>query len=107
MSSRQPSLSIVEYFAEHSGYRCGYCGQEDTNYSHGMWGHTLTTEDYQVGPVSSHLSSLTFLLIVPLTLGLDRPRMAALWTVLLQAHHGQDLLSSVHHQVRGVTVQTN
>ena len=49
MSSRQPSLSIVEYFAEHSGYRCGYCGQEDTNYSHGMWGHTLTTEDYQVG----------------------------------------------------------
>ena len=106
MSSRQPSLSIVEYFAEHSGYRCGYCGQEDTNYSHGMWGHTLTTEDYQVGPVSSHLSSLTFILI-RFILGLDRPRMAALWTVLLQAHHGQDLLPSVHHQVRGVTVQTN
>ena len=61
MSSRQPSLSIVEYFAEHSGYRCGYCGQEDTNYSHGMWGHTLTTEDYQVGPVicpHSHSYSL-------------------------------------------------
>ena len=106
MSSRQPSLSIVEYFAEHSGYRCGYCGQEDTNYSHGMWGHTLTTEDYQVGPVSSHLSSLTFILIC-FILGLDRPRMAALWTVLLQAHHGQDLLPSVHHQVRGITVQTN
>ena len=47
MSSRQ-SLSIVEYFAEHSGYRCGYCKQEDTNFSHGMWGHTLTTRDYQV-----------------------------------------------------------
>jgi len=46
MSSRQ-SLSIVEYFAEHSGYRCGYCKQEDTNFSHGMWGHTLTTRDYQ------------------------------------------------------------
>jgi len=46
MSSRQ-SLSIVEYFAEHSGYRCGYCKQEDTNFSHGMWGHTLTTQDYQ------------------------------------------------------------
>lgn len=63
MSSRQPSLSIVEYFAEHSGYRCGYCGQEDTNYSHGMWGHTLTTEDYQVGPVSSHLSSRLYSLL--------------------------------------------
>ena len=48
MSGRQPSLSIVEYFAENSGYRCGYCGQEDTNYSHGMWAHTLTTQDYQV-----------------------------------------------------------
>ena len=49
MSSRAtPSLSIVEYFAEHSGYRCGYCKQEDTNFSHGMWGHTLTTRDYQV-----------------------------------------------------------
>ena len=42
------SLSIVEYFAEHSGYKCGYCGSEDTNYSHGMWAHTLTTQDYQV-----------------------------------------------------------
>lgn len=42
------SLSIVEYFAEHSGYKCGYCGQEDTNYSHGMWAHSLTTKDYQV-----------------------------------------------------------
>ena len=44
------SLSIVEYFAEHSGYKCGYCGNEDTNYSHGMWAHTLTTQDYQVSP---------------------------------------------------------
>jgi len=47
MSSRQQSLSIVEYFAEHSGYKCGYCGSEDTNFSHGMWAHTLTTQDYQ------------------------------------------------------------
>eukprot|EP00090_Calanus_glacialis_P034990 TRINITY_DN5965_c0_g1_i1.p1 TRINITY_DN5965_c0_g1~~TRINITY_DN5965_c0_g1_i1.p1 ORF type:complete len:505 (-),score=199.09 TRINITY_DN5965_c0_g1_i1:106-1620(-) len=47
MSRPTPSLSIVEYFAEHSGYRCGYCKQEDTNFSHGMWGHTLTTRDYQ------------------------------------------------------------
>ena len=42
------SLSIVEYFSEHSGYKCGYCGREDTNFSHGMWAHTLTTSDYQV-----------------------------------------------------------
>ena len=49
MSSRQQSLPIVEYFAEHSGYKCGYCGSEDTNFSHGMWAHTLTTQDYQVG----------------------------------------------------------
>ena len=41
-------LSIVEYFSEHSGYKCGYCGSEDTNFSHGMWAHTLTTRDYQV-----------------------------------------------------------
>jgi len=41
------SLSIVEYFAEHEGYKCGYCGREDTNFSHGMWAHTLSTQDYQ------------------------------------------------------------
>ncbi|KAK2190729.1 hypothetical protein NP493_71g00004 [Ridgeia piscesae] len=39
--------SIVEYFAEHEHYKCGYCGSPDTNSSHGMWAHTLTTEDYQ------------------------------------------------------------
>jgi len=27
--------TIVEYFAEHERYRCGYCGSKDTNYSHG------------------------------------------------------------------------
>lgn len=34
MSKREQS--IVEYFAEHEGYRCGYCGSSDTNCSHGM-----------------------------------------------------------------------
>ena len=29
--------SIVEYFAEHERYRCGYCGSSDTNYSHGRY----------------------------------------------------------------------
>ena len=27
--------------------RCGYCKQEDTNFSHGMWAHVLATRDYQ------------------------------------------------------------
>ncbi|XP_025096854.1 arginyl-tRNA--protein transferase 1-like isoform X1 [Pomacea canaliculata] len=39
--------SIVEYFAEHERYRCGYCGSPDTNYSHGMWAHVMTVQDYQ------------------------------------------------------------
>ncbi|XP_067141052.1 arginyl-tRNA--protein transferase 1 isoform X1 [Centruroides vittatus] len=40
-------MSIVEYFSEHSGYRCGYCKSEDGSYSHGMWAHALTPTDYQ------------------------------------------------------------
>ncbi|KAG6443353.1 hypothetical protein O3G_MSEX002745 [Manduca sexta] len=39
--------SIVEYYAEHGGYRCGYCRSPTTNFSHGMWAHTLTVSDYQ------------------------------------------------------------
>ena len=27
--------SIVEYFSENEPHRCGYCGSQDTNYSHG------------------------------------------------------------------------
>lgn len=27
--------SIVEYYAEHESYRCGYCRSPDTNFSHG------------------------------------------------------------------------
>ncbi|XP_069668756.1 arginyl-tRNA--protein transferase 1 isoform X2 [Periplaneta americana] len=45
MSSRD--YSIVEYYAEHEGYRCGYCKSTDTNYSHGMWAHNMTVHDYQ------------------------------------------------------------
>lgn len=29
--------SIVEYFAEHEGYKCGYCKSPDSNYSHGNY----------------------------------------------------------------------
>eukprot|EP00088_Acartia_fossae_P061030 TRINITY_DN7325_c0_g1_i1.p1 TRINITY_DN7325_c0_g1~~TRINITY_DN7325_c0_g1_i1.p1 ORF type:complete len:530 (-),score=93.96 TRINITY_DN7325_c0_g1_i1:942-2495(-) len=43
--------SIVEYFPEDpkkaKGSKCGYCKQEDTRYSNGMWGHVLTARDYQ------------------------------------------------------------
>lgn len=39
--------SIVEYYAEHEQYRCGYCKSPDTNYSHGMWAHAMTVSDYQ------------------------------------------------------------
>jgi len=39
--------TIVEYFAEHEGYRCGYCKSPNTNFSHGMWAHTCTPEVYQ------------------------------------------------------------
>ncbi|KAJ9577113.1 hypothetical protein L9F63_006321, partial [Diploptera punctata] len=45
MSARD--YSIVEYYAEHEGYRCGYCKSTDTNYSHGMWAHKMTVHDYQ------------------------------------------------------------
>lgn len=41
------SYSIVEYYAEHEGYKCGYCKSPDTNFSHGMWAHSLTVQDYQ------------------------------------------------------------
>lgn len=39
--------SIVEYFSEHEAYKCGYCGSKDTNYSHGMWAHQMSVQDYQ------------------------------------------------------------
>lgn len=39
--------SLVEYFAEHENYRCGYCKSPDTNYSHGIWAHALSVSDYQ------------------------------------------------------------
>ncbi|CAH2043609.1 unnamed protein product, partial [Iphiclides podalirius] len=41
------SLSIVEYYAEHERYKCGYCKKPDKSYSHGMWAHSLTVSDYQ------------------------------------------------------------
>ncbi|XP_069001204.1 arginyl-tRNA--protein transferase 1 isoform X3 [Embiotoca jacksoni] len=41
------SYTIVEYFGGDDGYRCGYCKNEIGNFSHGMWSHTMTVQDYQ------------------------------------------------------------
>ncbi|XP_066549919.1 arginyl-tRNA--protein transferase 1 isoform X1 [Amia ocellicauda] len=41
------SYTIVEYFGGGDGYRCGYCKREDGSFSHGMWSHTMTVQDYQ------------------------------------------------------------
>lgn len=42
--------SVVKYFAhkaDKEGHHCGYCKSEDGSISYGMWGHSLTCEDYQ------------------------------------------------------------
>ncbi|XP_006003695.1 arginyl-tRNA--protein transferase 1 isoform X3 [Latimeria chalumnae] len=41
------SYSIAEYFGGDDGYRCGYCDNESTCFSHGMWAHSMTVQDYQ------------------------------------------------------------
>jgi len=41
------SLSIVEYFGKNGKGSCGYCKGKKTSFSHGMWGHVLTPQDYQ------------------------------------------------------------
>lgn len=41
------SYSIVEYYGEQDGYKCGYCKSPNTNFSHGMGTHRLTVQDYQ------------------------------------------------------------
>ncbi|KAL7384196.1 hypothetical protein ABVT39_026075 [Epinephelus coioides] len=41
------SYTIVEYFGGDCGYRCGYCKNDEGNFSHGMWSHTMTVQDYQ------------------------------------------------------------
>ncbi|KAB5582004.1 hypothetical protein PHYPO_G00182180 [Pangasianodon hypophthalmus] len=41
------SFSIVEYFGGDDGHRCGYCKNAVGNFSHGMWAHSMTVQDYQ------------------------------------------------------------
>lgn len=47
-SHRAPQ-SVVEYFypPEQDGHRCGYCKSPNSNYSHGMWAHTISTTNYE------------------------------------------------------------
>ncbi|XP_032889696.1 arginyl-tRNA--protein transferase 1 isoform X5 [Amblyraja radiata] len=40
-------VSILEYFIEDEGYKCGYCKGASSSYSNGMWAHTMTVQDYQ------------------------------------------------------------
>lgn len=35
MEEEEPYYSVVDYLSDHSGYRCGYCKSENTNFSHG------------------------------------------------------------------------
>ncbi|XP_023660117.1 arginyl-tRNA--protein transferase 1 isoform X3 [Paramormyrops kingsleyae] len=41
------SYTVVEYFGGEAGYRCGYCKNDVGNFSHGMWAHSMTVQDYQ------------------------------------------------------------
>ncbi|XP_069755929.1 arginyl-tRNA--protein transferase 1 isoform X3 [Narcine bancroftii] len=41
------AATILEYFPEEEGYMCGYCKDTSSNYSNGMWAHTMTVQDYQ------------------------------------------------------------
>ncbi|XP_078372427.1 arginyl-tRNA--protein transferase 1-like isoform X1 [Oculina patagonica] len=47
VSFKMAGHSIVEYFGDSGGHRCGYCGSSSTNHSHGMWAHRMTCLDYQ------------------------------------------------------------
>ncbi|XP_036429535.1 arginyl-tRNA--protein transferase 1 isoform X2 [Colossoma macropomum] len=47
MAAAGSSYTIVEYFGGDDGYRCGYCKNEKGNFSHGMWSHAMTVQDYQ------------------------------------------------------------
>lgn len=60
MSSR--NYSIVEYYAEHEGYRCGYCKSTDTNYSHGK----REIENILVGLIREEVTSQTLFNLITL-----------------------------------------
>ncbi|XP_048406724.1 arginyl-tRNA--protein transferase 1 isoform X3 [Stegostoma tigrinum] len=39
--------SILAYFTEDDGYKCGYCKDPSSSFSNGMWAHTMSVQDYQ------------------------------------------------------------
>uniref|UniRef100_UPI00358E0E4F arginyl-tRNA--protein transferase 1 isoform X8 n=1 Tax=Myxine glutinosa TaxID=7769 RepID=UPI00358E0E4F len=41
------SFSVLEYFSESGGSKCGYCNRSSSSLSHGMWAHVMSAEDYQ------------------------------------------------------------
>ncbi|XP_038677249.1 arginyl-tRNA--protein transferase 1 isoform X5 [Scyliorhinus canicula] len=41
------AVTILEYFTEDDGYKCGYCKGASSNLSNGMWAHTMSVQDYQ------------------------------------------------------------
>ncbi|XP_041065363.1 arginyl-tRNA--protein transferase 1 isoform X5 [Carcharodon carcharias] len=41
------AVTILEYFTEDDGYKCGYCKGTSSNYSNGMWAHAMSVQDYQ------------------------------------------------------------
>ncbi|CAH1154474.1 unnamed protein product [Phaedon cochleariae] len=47
MSLKLSEISCVQWFEDIEKHRCGYCNQENTSISNGMWAHSLTVDDYQ------------------------------------------------------------
>lgn len=39
--------SIMEFFGQDDGHKCGYCKSEGSSISHGMWAHSMTVLEYQ------------------------------------------------------------
>ena len=49
MANRGANRSVVQYFPEREGYKCGYCGNEDTSLSQGESVHiNLSVDRYFV-----------------------------------------------------------
>lgn len=40
-------FSVVEFFPDDCGHRCGYCQSVEGSIANGMWAHVLHVEDYQ------------------------------------------------------------
>ncbi|XP_022916864.2 arginyl-tRNA--protein transferase 1 isoform X2 [Onthophagus taurus] len=47
MSLSLEDVSIVYWFPDRDKHKCGYCKQENSGCSYGMWADSLTVDDYQ------------------------------------------------------------